>query len=76
MKELMMADRQVFTVNGMTCDGCERRITSALDGVPGVEEASVNHEAGTVTLQVDATVAGTHAVRDAIEELGYKVVAG
>ena len=71
-----MAERRVLTVNGMTCDGCERRITSALGDVSGVEEASADHEAGTVKVKVDPTVAGSEAVRHTIEELGYEVVSG
>ena len=76
MNELMMAEQQVLTVNGMTCDGCERRIASALDGVSGIDEASADHQAGIVTLQVDPTVAGPDAARSVIEELGYEVVSG
>ncbi|MFV1969723.1 MAG: heavy-metal-associated domain-containing protein [Acidimicrobiia bacterium] len=71
-----MAEQKVLTVNGMTCDGCEERITSALGDVPGVEGASADHEAGIVTLSVAATVAETRVVRDVIEELGYEVVPG
>lgn len=71
-----MAEQKVLTVNGMTCDGCEERITSALGDAPGVEEASAGHKAGTVTLSVAATVAETRVVRDVIEELGYEVVPG
>lgn len=68
-----MTQQQVMTVNGMTCDGCERRITSALSAVDGVDGVSADHEAGTVTLQTDPDVTSTDVVRDVIEELGYEV---
>lgn len=71
-----MTAQHVLTVNGMTCDGCERRIASALGGVPGVKEALADYEAGTVTFQVDPIVATSDVVRIAIEELGYEVVPG
>lgn len=70
-----MTEQRKLTVKGMTCVGCEDRITTALDAVPGVEEQSADHEAGTVTSRIDPTVADVQAVRDAIEGLGYRVVA-
>jgi len=68
-----MAEQHVLAVNGMTCDGCERRITSALSAVDGVDGVSADHEAGTVSLLVDAAVAGTDVVHGVIEDLGYEV---
>lgn len=68
-----MTQQQVMTVNGMTCDGYERRVTSALSDVGGVDGVSADHEAGTVTLQTDPNVTSTDVVRDVIEELGYEV---
>lgn len=47
-----MSDRQVLTVEGMTCTECEGRITSALGELSDVEEASAAHEAPIVTLSV------------------------
>lgn len=70
-----MTERQVLAVRGMTCTGCEQRIRTALHGLTGVEEASADHEAGTVTLRFDPAAADEDAVRGAIEELGYRVVA-
>ena len=69
-----MTQQQVMTVNGMTCDGCERRITSALSAVDGVDGVSADREAGTVMLQADPDVTSTDVVRDVIEDLGYEVV--
>jgi len=72
-----MAEQRNLTVKGMTCTGREDRITTALDSVPGVDEPSADHEQGTVTVTVrfDPTVADDESVRDAIESLGYRVVA-
>lgn len=70
-----MTEQQKLAVKGMTCTGCEDRITTALDPVPGVAEQWADHEAGTVTLWFDPAVADIQAVRDTIEGLGYRVVA-
>jgi copper chaperone len=76
MKESMMANQQVLAVNGMSCDGCEQRITSALSDVDGVEGVSADHEVGTVTLQADPAAAGTDVIRGVIVDLGYEVASG
>ena len=69
-----MTQHQVMTVNGMTCDGCERRITSALSAVDGVDGVSADHAAGTVTLHTNADVTSADVVRGVIEDLGYEMV--
>ncbi len=69
-----MPEQQVLTVNGMTCDGCERRITSALGEVSGVEDVSADHDSGTVTVRFDPAVASAQSVHGTIEGLGYQVV--
>ncbi|GMQ97808.1 MAG: hypothetical protein BMS9Abin17_0311 [Acidimicrobiia bacterium] len=69
-----MAEQQVLTVDGMSCTGCERRITSALRDVSGVTEALADHKAGTVTLAVGAEFGSPDVVRQTIEDLGYELV--
>ena len=69
-----MAKQRTLAVSGMSCTGCERRIKTALDGVSGVNEASADHEAGTVTLRLDVRAVDMDTVRGAIESLGYQVV--
>jgi len=69
-----MVEQQVLTVDGMSCTGCERRITSALRDVSGVTEASADHSAGTVTIAVDPESGGPDVVRQTIEDLGYELV--
>jgi len=69
-----MAEQQVLTVDGMSCTGCERRITSALRDVSGVTDASADHQAGTVTLAVEPELGSPDVVRQTIEDLGYELV--
>lgn len=57
-----------LTVSGMACDGCEEAVTEALEGVPGVDAASADHEAGTATVEGQADV---DALVSAVEEAGY-----
>lgn len=58
-----------FSVRGMTCASCVRRIEKALSTVPGVETASVNLS----TEEASVTLSGVPivALRDAVEKAGY-----
>ncbi len=50
----------------MACTGSEATVESALEGLPGVERASADHDAGTVAVAGDADeVALTEAIRAA-----------
>jgi len=70
-----MKTQKEIAVKGMTCTGCENRVQTALGALSGVEEPSADHEAGVVTLVLDTKVSGENVVSDAIEDLGYTVVA-
>jgi copper chaperone len=56
-------------VSGMTCGGCARSVTRAVEAVPGVDRVAVDLAAATVT------VAGgmPEAIRAAIERAGFAV---
>ncbi len=64
-----------MAVTGMSCTGCEQRVTTALEALSGVEETWADHEAGVVTMQLDPKIVGKGDVRGTIEGLGYRVVA-
>jgi len=58
-----------LAVAGMTCGGCAGRVTKALESVPGVASAAVDHTAG------HAMVVGTAAPESliaAVSEAGYQ----
>jgi copper chaperone len=57
-------------ISGMTCGGCARSVTRAVQAVPGVVGAAVDLEAATVTVEGEAAA---DAVRQAIERAGYAV---
>lgn len=58
-----------LTVEGMSCDGCERSVTDALESVAGVEGAEADRESDTATVRGDADVDELVA---AVEEAGYQ----
>jgi len=71
-----MAERTQISlrVEGMTCDGCTRHVTRALEGVPGVEEARVpTWQMGQATVLAEEAVAD-EALTRAVEEAGYRAL--
>lgn len=66
----MCTTYQSFTVEGMTCGGCARRVGEAVRSVAGVDRAEVDLAAGTVTVNAGAPA---QEVRDAVVAAGYRV---
>jgi copper chaperone len=57
------------------CDHCKTSIEGALASVGGVERASVDIAARTVTVRYDEASVDRRALVEAIEEQGYEVPA-
>ncbi len=68
------SERVTLSVAGMTCASCVRHIEKALDGVEGVESASVNLATERATVDFSPGVAAIGDLRHAIEDVGYSVV--
>ena len=64
---------QTIKVEGMMCPHCEASVKSALEEIPGVEQASASHEAGEAVVTLSADVSD-ETLKNAIEAKGYKVV--
>lgn len=70
-----MMDQHTFTVEGMTCTGCEKSVQRAVGGIAGVETASADHAAGRVTVRFDGDIVSEDDIADRIREAGYTVPA-
>jgi copper chaperone len=64
----------VATVSGMTCGHCVAAVREEVSGIDGVSDVDVVLETGSVTITSDAPLA-EDAVRTAVEEAGYELVA-
>ena len=73
----MTATTQMLTlgITGMTCGSCKRHVESALTGVPGVRDASVDLARGTATVRYDPDAASPAALAEAVRQAGYGVEA-
>lgn len=63
-----------FSINGMTCTGCEHSVNYALNDSKGVLEASSSYESGTASVKFDQSKVSVDELATAVEEAtGYKV---
>jgi copper chaperone CopZ len=57
-----------LAVEGMTCGGCVKHVTTALEAVPGVTSVQVELEPGRARVE---TANGADALIEAVEAAGY-----
>ncbi len=65
--------KTTYTVPDISCDHCVNAITGAVSPLAGVDDVTVDLDAKTVTVAGDGF--DDAAVRDAIDDAGYDVVA-
>ncbi|MEE8189309.1 MAG: copper-translocating P-type ATPase [Kiloniellales bacterium] len=61
-----------LSVEGMTCGGCVKHVTTALEAVPGVASADVNLESGRAVVAVGNGSIDAGTLIAALDEAGYK----
>lgn len=59
-------------VSGMSCEHCVRRVSQALDGIPGVTDVKVDLDSGEAGFEQTEDVAMDDIVK-AVDEAGYQV---
>ena len=62
-------------IDGMTCAACVSHVENALNGVQGVESASVNLATERATVEYVQDVTGIADLRHAVEDSGYSATA-
>jgi sulfite exporter TauE/SafE/copper chaperone CopZ len=72
-----MQDSMVtFRAHGMHCHGCEHVIEASLRKLAGVRNAHADYPTETVTVAYDPAVIAFGAIRESVEENGYRVEEG
>ncbi len=69
----MPTNKLEYTVAGMTCAHCVAAVTEEVEQVAGVEEVEVELEGGRLVVAGESF--DDDAIRAAVEEAGYEVVA-
>lgn len=60
-------------VKGMTCEGCQAAVQSALSAVSGVSAAEVDLAAGRASVEYDEAQASRPDLEKVVEEAGFEV---
>ncbi len=63
----------VYQVKGMSCDHCKHAVESALQGLQGVEKATVDLGRGEVSVELISPVSLSE-IAAAIDDAGYELV--
>jgi copper chaperone len=69
-----MSTTTTYAVTGMTCAHCVHAVTEEVTTIPGVTDVQVDLESGALTI-ISATPVDESAVRAAVDEAGYALVA-
>ena len=64
-----MQDLVKLSIEGMHCGGCVRRVTTALQGVEGVELGSV--EVGSAQMRFDPEKTNVEDIAAAVNRIGF-----
>ncbi len=68
-------ERIAFSVEGMSCAACVKRVETVLNRVPGAAEAAVNLASGKVSVDYDPAEAKPADLVAAVEKAGYRAAA-
>lgn len=63
-----------FTVQGMTCAGCEESIKHAVNELYGIINVTPSYEKGNTVVEFDKSKTSKVAIEKAINSTGYKVI--
>lgn len=67
-------EKTIIAIDGMTCQHCVMRVQKAIEGLSGIQEASV--VIGQATVEFDETQIKQKEIEDAIIKAGYRIKTG
>ncbi len=66
-----------FTITGeqkLNCHGCEHRVVTALQRIPGIEDVQANYQTQQVIANIDAMQARPEQIEARLNQMGYEVI--
>ena len=66
---------ETIKIEGMMCGHCQATVEKAIGAIAGVSEVKVDLAAKQATVTFDASVANLDAIKAAVADAGYTVVA-
>jgi len=64
-------EKQIITVEGMSCHHCEMAVQNAVLALLGVKKAKASFKKSQVILKLDTSLVSIEAIKSAINEIGY-----
>jgi copper chaperone len=64
--------KQEYAIEGMSCEGCAKTVTSALKAVPGVTSVEVSLKNKNATVVADRSQVSSQTIEDTVAKAGYK----
>lgn len=61
-----------LNIQGMTCGGCVRSVTNALQASAGVSKVDVALEPGTATIDYDPAVTSPQQLAELVDDIGFE----
>lgn len=61
-------------IKGMTCEGCENTIETALADIEGVVKVEASHQKAITVISYDSTKVKPQALTQTINDLGYQAI--
>jgi copper chaperone len=68
-----VAEQRTVKVEGMTCTGCEQRLSSSLNQLEGIRDVTADHQAGEVHVIFDPASVSSAVIEGRIRDVGYTV---
>lgn len=69
----MTNKKEVYLVEGMSCQKCERTIQRVVSNLHGVRSAEVSLSEATVAVEYDSEQVTVGEIKTAVNNLGYKI---
>ncbi|MGO4929356.1 heavy-metal-associated domain-containing protein [Fundicoccus sp. Sow4_D5] len=66
--------KELYTVEGMSCQGCANAVTRVLNDVVGVESATVDLDKQSAEVVYDEAATNFEGIRSVVDEAGYRLV--
>jgi copper chaperone len=74
-KEATVVTTHVFSVPDISCENCKSAVEGSLRALPGVRVATVDVDAGTVSVDFEGITSSADDLAAVIERQGYRVEA-
>lgn len=62
----------ILNIQGMTCGGCVKSVTNALQREAGVEKVEVALEPGTATIDYDPAQTSPQQLAELVDDIGFE----